>query len=149
MQRNSYATRVYAECVYHNSFKTIRELRDGWQGDGCGISFDRSFLDSVQSEFFDILKANNISIPYVFPTVDGHLSFEWIDHSLINEMKFVSVLVKNGGVNPIVVRTLAVEPLSVVRLYFNDMKSSKFTTYLKNELINFLYQVKITWICST
>jgi hypothetical protein len=56
-------------------FERIKNLKNGWF-DGNGYSYDKDILDSFLADV-DQYYPETIENPYIFPTIEGNILFEW------------------------------------------------------------------------
>lgn len=72
-------------------FEELKSLRDGWL-DGDGIAPSTRGIDRL-TQAFDSHFVGNIELPYVYPTPDGNIRFEWTigDREISLDVELVSL----------------------------------------------------------
>lgn len=74
---------------FDKTIEKLLELKDGWYGNGKGKSITPQVVKTLFL-FKNILKKNDLEIPFVYPTISGGISLEWNNINIQLDIEILS-----------------------------------------------------------
>jgi hypothetical protein len=68
---------VLTEKELEERIQDLKELSEGWLDGEQGPLLDGDALDKIKEVLKDLAKSGAFPLPYLYPTVEGHLKLEW------------------------------------------------------------------------